>query len=212
MSSRSAFWILPSLAFAVLINAVLFLLLPSLSRREPVLETATEPVPVHLVRVREKKPPPPEEEEIPEPERPRPEEVPEFVQPDLVRPEVRPLEMEEIPFRVEMNPRILGGPKLGLRRFYEVGDLDQPPRPLVKMPPVYPYKAKRLEIEGYVKVKFLVDDHGAVSRVEVLEAQPRGVFEKSVLKVLPTWRFSPGRLDGEPVASWVVTTIRFELR
>ena len=34
----------------------------------------------------------------------------------------------------------------------------------------------------------------------------------SVLKMLPTWKFSPGKILGEPVSSWVVTTIRFELK
>jgi protein TonB len=38
------------------------------------------------------------------------------------------------------------------------------------------------------------------------------VFEDSVLQTLPSWKFSPGKVVGEPVSSWVVTTIRFELK
>ena len=148
----------------------------------------------------------------PAPEMEEPQEIPEFFTPDLMRPELKPLEMDPVPFLIELNPRMLSGPQVALKRFYELGELDHPPRPLVKMPPVYPYKAKRLEIEGYVKIKFLVDEEGTVSRVSVLEASPKGVFEDSVLQTLPSWKFSPGRVVGEPVSSWVVTTIRFELK
>ncbi len=211
MSERLPLWVLPALAFALVVNGLLFFLLPLLTQKEPSFMDMTEPVAVNLVRVREEEPPPPEEEPPPpKPEEPR--EIPEFFTPDLLRPDVKPLEMDPVPFRVELNPRILTGPQVALKRFYDVGELDQPPRPLVKMPPIYPYKAKRMEIEGYVKVKFLVDEEGSVSRVSVLDASPKGVFEDSVLQTLPTWKFSPGKIVGEPVSSWVVTTIRFELK
>ena len=47
--------------------------------------------------------------------------------------------------------------------------------------------------------------------MEILEAVPKGYFEDSVLRTVPGWRFEPGRIAGEPVASWVVTTIQFDL-
>ncbi len=211
MSKRLPLWVLPALAFALLVNGLLFFLLPLLTHKGPSFADMTDPVPVNLVRVREEEPPPPEEEPPP-PEMEEPEEIPEFIAPDLLQPDVKPLEMDPLPFPIELNPKILSGPQVSLKRFYETGELDHPPRPLVKMPPIYPYKAKRLEIEGYVKVKFLVDAEGTVSRVSVLDASPKGVFEDSVLQALPSWKFAPGRVVGEPVASWVVTTIRFELK
>lgn len=211
MSDRLRLWIFPALAFALLVNGLLFFFLPLLTQKGPSRPEMTEPVAVNLVRVREEEPPPPEEEP-PVPEVEQPLEIPEFFTPELLRPEVQPLEMDPIPFRIELNPRLMGGPKLSLKPFYEAGELDQPPRPLVKMPPVYPYKAKRLEIEGFVKIKFLVDEEGTVSRVSILDASPKGVFEESVLQTLPSWKFSPGRILGESVSSWVVTTIRFELK
>jgi protein TonB len=211
MSERLPLWVFPALAFAILVNGLLFFLLPLLTQKGPSLSDMTEPMAVNLVRVREEEPPPPEEEP-PTPEMEEPQKIPEFFTPDLLRPEMKPLEMDPVPFLIELNPRMLSGPQVSLKRFYELGELDHPPRPLVKMPPVYPYKAKRLEIEGYVKIKFLVDEEGTVSRVSVLDASPKGVFEDSVLQTLPSWKFSPGKVVGEPVSSWVVTTIRFELK
>ena len=211
MSDRLPLWVFPALAFAILVNGLLFFLLPLLTQKGPSVPVMTEPVAVNLVRVREQEPPAPEEEP-PLPERQESENIPEFFTPELLRPEVQPMQMDPVPFRIELNPRLMGGPKLSVKPFYEAGELDHPPSPIVKMPPVYPYKAKRLEIEGYVKIKFLVDEEGTVSRVSILDSSPKGVFEDSVLQTLPSWKFSPGRILGESVPSWVVTTIRFELK
>ncbi len=211
MNERRPLWVFPAFAFALLVNGLLFLLLPLLTHKGPSYSDMTEPMPVNLVRVREREPPRPEEEPPP-PEKEEPREIPEFFTPNLQQPDVKPLEVEPLPFSIDLNPRLIGGPRIALKQFYEAGELDSAPRPIVKMPPMYPYKAKRMEIEGYVRVKFLVDAEGKVSRVSVLEASPGGVFEESVLKTLPTWKFSPGRVVGEPVSSWVTTTIRFELK
>jgi len=222
MSERLPLWVFPALAFALFVNGLVFLLLPLLTQKGPAIPDMTEPVAVNLVRVGEEEPPL-REDESPVPEMEEPEEMPEFFEPDLLRPDVQPLEMDSVPFRVELNPRLMGGPRIALKgfqgqgegdhpRFYEQGEVDHPPRPLVKMPPVYPYKAKRLEIEGFVKVRFLVDEEGTVSRLSILDSSPKGVFEDSVLQTLPLWKFAPGRVLGESVSSWVVTTIRFELK
>jgi protein TonB len=163
------------------------------------------------VRLREPEPPPEEEEEIsrplPEPRKPV---TADTFQPELFQPRFEKLEMPALNLRVDT--RIMGAPSdIGLKLYYNAEDLDQPPRAIAKVPPLYPYRAKRMEIEGYVKVRFLVDKKGAVTNITVLESQPEGVFESSVKKILPTWRFNPGKIMGEPVSSWVVTTIRFEL-
>ena len=215
MNKRPPLWVLPALLFALLINSLLFLLLPLLSPPTPPKVDMTAPAAVNIINPREKAPPPEMEKERveqQEPERPDPEKIRIF-QPDLVRPELNRPEMPVVNFEnFKTTPKLVGNPDLNLKMFYTADELDQPPRPLVKMPPIYPYKAKRLEIEGYVRVKFLVDTTGMVSRISILEVSPKGVFEDSVLKILPTWKFSPGKILGEPVSSWVVTTIRFELK
>jgi protein TonB len=210
MSDKFRLWVLPAFVFAFLVNGLLFFLLPLLTQKDSSFPDMTDPVAVNIVRVRQEEPP--VEEEPPPPERQEPQVIKEFIAPDLFRPEIRPVEMEPVPFPIDLNPKILGGPQVALKRFFEAGELDEPPRPVVKMPPLYPMKAKRMEIEGYVKIKFLVDEDGAVSRVSILDASPKGVFEDSVLQTLPSWKFMPGKFQGEPVSSWVVTSIRFELK
>jgi len=195
---------------ALVINAVLFLLLPLLSHSRVSPEIGSEPLGVNLVRLPEPEPPP-EEEELPRPPRDPPEPVLSGAfEPELLLPRLRNLDMPALNLKIDARP--LGVPSdLGLQIFYNAEDLDQPPLALAKVPPLYPFRAKRMDIEGFVKVRFLVDEKGQVSRVTVLESEPQGVFDASVLNTLPSWKFQPGRIMGEPVSSWVVTTIRFEL-
>jgi outer membrane biosynthesis protein TonB len=44
---------------------------------------------------------------------------------------------------------------------------------------------------------------------KVLEAEPQGVFETSVLNGTRDWRFVPARYKGEPVQVWVKQKISF---
>jgi|AntRauTorckE6833_2_1112554.scaffolds.fasta_scaffold18034_2 protein TonB len=94
---------------------------------------------------------------------------------------------------------------------YASDDLDQPVRPVAQTPFMYPLRAKRQGIEGWVKVALRVGMNGEVEAVEILEADPVGVFEQSVTRGIRSWRFSPATVMGERVRARVVTTIRFEL-
>lgn len=89
--------------------------------------------------------------------------------------------------------------------------LDKPLTPLAQAPFIYPLRAKRLGIEGWVKIKLLVSQQGEVEQVQILEAQPPDLFEQTVERGVRLWRFTPGTVEGQAVRSWVVTTVRFEL-
>jgi protein TonB len=57
--------------------------------------------------------------------------------------------------------------------------------------PVYPPEARRLRTSGEVTVSFTVNADGSVSNVDVLNARPRGVFERNVQNAVRKWRFQP---------------------
>ena len=129
-----------------------------------------------------------------------------------------------LPFK--LNPRLPSGPgTLALPPFesapllnitalpnvFSVGQLDAPLTTLARIPPVYPMRARRRGIEGWVRVKFVVNKTGKVSSVTIVEAQPAGLFEQSVDRCVSAWRFKPGTVDGMPVKTRVETTIRFTL-
>lgn len=94
---------------------------------------------------------------------------------------------------------------------FTASQLDGPLTMLAKTPPVYPHSAKRRNIEGWIKVKFVVDEQGQVDQVTVLDADPEGVFEQSVLRCIASWRFKPGTIGGMAVKALVEQTITFKL-
>lgn len=102
------------------------------------------------------------------------------------------------------------GPGSGAGEF-EASAVDQPPRVLVKHPPAYPRKARTLGIGGRVVVRFLVDRDGQVSRPGILEAKPQGYFEQSALEAVSRWRFKPGCVKGQAVATWITLPVQFRL-
>lgn len=77
--------------------------------------------------------------------------------------------------------------------------------------PPYPRRARRLNIEGWIKVRFIVDEDGHVHQVTILDANPKGFFEQSVLQSVDQWRFKPGTKDGRVVKTLVEQTIIFKL-
>ncbi len=95
---------------------------------------------------------------------------------------------------------------------FGMDEVDEKPRVLQKVNPVYPHRAKRRNIKGKVTVKFLVSVSGDVTKPSVVEAKPEGVFEQSVLQAIQRWRFKPGYYQGKPVPTWVILPIQFNLK
>jgi protein TonB len=127
-----------------------------------------------------------------------------------------------LPF--EVNPRLPTGPQsLELPEMktatfssprqdsYSEGKLDHPLTAVSRVPPRYPYRAKRMKIEGWVKIRFVVNTDGRVEQVTILDQDPEGVFERPVRRCVTKWRFEPGTVEGVEVKTVAETTIRFDL-
>ena len=64
------------------------------------------------------------------------------------------------------------------------------PKVIKKVPPDFPREASQQSINsGVVKAKMNIDADGKVTSVEILEAEPRRVFDKAVSRALMDWRF-----------------------
>ena len=90
-----------------------------------------------------------------------------------------------------------------------------PAKVISRSPPDYPKRAASRDIEGWVQVKFSIDVKGEPFNVVVVEAEPKGVFDKAAIKSIEKWRFSPARSEttGLPVASTNVSTkLNFQLQ
>ncbi len=92
------------------------------------------------------------------------------------------------------------------------GSLDGPLQAIARKQPGYPPAARRQNVEGWIRVQYVVDEQGSVGPVKVLAAEPEGFFEQSVLGTVRAWRFRPGTVNGEIVQALVEQTISFRLR
>ena len=95
---------------------------------------------------------------------------------------------------------------------WNIEDVDQPP---VAKPgnrqPNYPGIALRKEIEGLVKMKFLINENGKVDDIDILSTEGHDEFGDAVLMVAKSWRFSPAVHEGKVVKVWAYKTISFNL-
>ncbi|OQY23736.1 MAG: hypothetical protein B6I37_04915 [Desulfobacteraceae bacterium 4572_35.2] len=208
--------VLTAIAGTVVLNLVLFSVLPYLTRVEDDLLVRTLSPAISVVRVAPVKSPPPRQQANKKP----PEAVKQVQQMAQPRPAQPTPELKlDLMLQPEL-PRALGSvalPEVQLARLaplpeiFDSAALDKPLTPLAQSPFIYPLRAKRLGLEGWVRIKLLISKHGDVEQVTVIDAQPKDVFESTVERGVKMWRFSPGTVDGEPVRSWVTTTVRFEL-
>ena len=62
-----------------------------------------------------------------------------------------------------------------------------------KVQPEFPKEAAQAGVDrGHVKVRLSLEASGEVSRVEILEANPRRIFDRAVVKTMTQWRFNAG--------------------
>lgn len=77
--------------------------------------------------------------------------------------------------------------------------------------PIYPGTLLRQEVEGTVRLRFLIGADGRVKSVKILSAShPRfaAAAEKQALK---KWRFIPATRDGKAVEQWQTITVSFNI-
>ena len=75
----------------------------------------------------------------------------------------------------------------------------------------YPQRAKELNIEGKVYLKFVIDEYGNVGNVSVQRGIGYGCDEEAVRVVRKMPRWKPGKQGGRPVKVWFNLPIDFKL-
>ncbi|WP_417665482.1 energy transducer TonB [Pseudidiomarina sp.] len=71
--------------------------------------------------------------------------------------------------------------------------------PIVRINPRYPPAAARDGIQGWVQLRFTIDEAGGVTDVEVIDSEPRRVFDQEARRALLRWKYKPKVVDGKPV-------------
>jgi len=71
--------------------------------------------------------------------------------------------------------------------------------PIFRQEPKFPTKAARDGIEGWVQLKFDINELGNVENVSVINAQPKRIFDREARKALRKWRYNPKVVDGKAI-------------
>lgn len=94
--------------------------------------------------------------------------------------------------------------------YYRARELDVQPRALGAIEPVYPPEADRQQRSGRVRLQLKLEADGRVSEVEIIEAEPAGLFEASAVEAFRAARFSPAQRDGRPVRALLLIEVNYD--
>lgn len=226
-----------ALAIAVVFNVLGLVLLTMLSTGAPEAEDAPELERVEAPEIREIPRPTPKTR----PDRPRPEQsqssraqTRSSVAPSqlprlssLTTPSSVPVSMQPALERSldgffsdlsrQPGPGPVGDPGLfegrqGEEEVRDAAEVEQPPSVRQRVAPRYPRQAERDGVTGHVVLRGLIEKDGRVSRVEVVDASPVGVFEEAARAAFARWQFEPARDMGRTVRVWVRKRLEFRLR
>ncbi len=100
---------------------------------------------------------------------------------------------------------VLGGIQMGR------GKISTNVIPLVRIPPRYPMRAARRNIEGWVKVEFTITETGTVKDAVIVESQPAEIFDRAALSAISKWKFKAKIIDGEAFEQRAIQVLQFKL-
>ncbi len=71
--------------------------------------------------------------------------------------------------------------------------------PMVVIEPQYPRKALMEGITGWVKFKFTVGTDGTPLDIELIDSNPKRMFDRDARKAIYKWKFKPKIIDGKAI-------------
>lgn len=178
---------------SILVGAViafgLFVVMAKLVENDGKAQEALEEIPVidivmqkpdDEIQTRIRKPPPPP---------PPPQEPPkvELVEPDQADP-------DNTGFSLALPAVDTGGISTAIGGVGAMRDGDA--APIVRIPPEYPPQASRDGKEGWVRLSFTINEVGGVEDVEVIDADPKRIFDRNAKRALRKWKYRPKIVDG----------------
>lgn len=219
------------LFLAVLVNFGLFTLMQQMTAEKHVERTVTENVQLlEFVRVKRETSSEAKQRQLPEkpptPKKPPP--PPETPQQQVSQPKA-PTPKMSVP-QIDIPLNIAGQPYLGdVAKAAPPAEstpassaaepvamqgpiVDNEVVPIVRVPPRYPRKAARRNIEGVVTLNFIITKDGRVRDPKVVKSTPEGVFDKEALKAILKWKFKPKQVNGQAVERIATQEIEFKLK
>jgi TonB family protein len=94
-------------------------------------------------------------------------------------------------------------------KYYEAKELDQVPKPLVSIEPVYPPEALARQEDGAVQLELFIDEKGEIESIDAISINSAEIFREAAVSAFERQRFSPGLKNGMPVKSHIRITVKF---
>ena len=201
---------LSALILGVLISLGLFFLMQSLiDSGEQNTNASSEGQIMEFIRIREdetlsikdrrkpQKPKPPKEPPPP----------PKLIVEKQVKPTMNRIKIE-IP-NIDLPSIAGGGPFLGNWAGNPLAEGDV--LPIVRIDPQWPREALIEGIEGYVLVEVTIGADGSVKDVRVIQAEPKRMFDRNVIRAVLKWKFKPRIINGVPVERKAIQMLEFTL-
>ena len=201
---------LSALILGVLISLGLFFLMQSLiDSGEQNTNASSEGQIMEFIRIREdetlsikdrrkpQKPKPPKEPPPP----------PKLIVEKQVKPTMNRIKIE-IP-NIDLPSIAGGGPFLGNWAGNPLAEGDV--LPIVRIEPQWPREALVEGIEGYVVVEVTIGADGSVKDVRVIQAEPKRMFDRNVIRAVLKWKFKPRIINGVAVERKAIQMLEFTL-
>ena len=89
--------------------------------------------------------------------------------------------------------------------------VDLPPQKIYSPSPEYPWKAKRNNWEGTVRLRAEVLANGKIGEVLIINSSGYEILDRAAREALKTWRFKPALKIGSPVICYAEIPVCFRL-
>lgn len=76
---------------------------------------------------------------------------------------------------------------------------DNGAQPIYRSLPRYPVKAARDKIKGWVKLSFSVNRNGIIEDIQIIDSEPKVIFDQAAIDALNRWKYKPMIEKGKTV-------------
>ena len=183
------FRLIGSIFLGALVAFGLFFIMAKLVENTGKATEAPPPVPIINIIMQEPDEATQTRVRVPPPPPPPPQEPPkvEIVEPDTSEPDVTG-------FSLAMPSVDTGGVGVTIGGVGAMQDGEA--TPIFRIDPKYPPEAARDGKEGWVELSFTINEVGAVEDVDVIDADPKRIFDREAKRALRKWKYKPKVVDG----------------
>ena len=95
-------------------------------------------------------------------------------------------------------------------RYFASSEVDRKAEPIEIAPLVYPEDAYLRRLNGKVTLRLFINEAGSIDSIDILAADPPGLFDQAAIDAVLATRFRPALLLTRPVKSVKTIEIRFD--